>query len=146
MSGHVVPVKTYLGIFVALLALTALTTGAAFVDFEKLDTGIRLVDAIPLNTVVALAIAVAKMLLVILFFMHVKYEANWKYVLTIPAGFMSIFLLLALVPDIGMRGRWLSEERQNYMAVPRSVEEERVIRHSEDEPAGAAHEAAGEKH
>ena len=76
--------------------------------------------------------------------MHVKYEANWKYVLTIPAGFMSIFLLLALVPDIGMRGRWISEERQDLMAIPRSVEEQQVIRHSEDEPAGAEH--AGEKH
>ena len=33
-----------------------------------------------------------KAMLVMLFFMHVKYEANWKYVLTIPAGCMAIFL------------------------------------------------------
>ena len=51
--------------------------------------------------------------------MHVKYEANWKYVLTIPAAFMSIFLILALVPDIGLRGHWVSEERQAFMAEPR---------------------------
>ncbi len=76
MSGHVVPVKTYLGIFVALLVLTALTTGVAYVDFGDMHTGIRLIEVIPLNTVVALAIAVVKMLLVILFFMHVKYSSG----------------------------------------------------------------------
>jgi cytochrome c oxidase subunit IV len=31
------------------------------------------------------------------------WEANWKWVLTIPATFMSIFLMLMLVPDIGWR-------------------------------------------
>ena len=41
--------------------------------------------------------------LVILFFMHVKYEANWKYVLTIPASIMTMFLVVALVPDVGLR-------------------------------------------
>jgi cytochrome c oxidase subunit 4 len=66
-----------------------------------------------------MAVSCTKALLVILFFMHVKYEANWKYVLTIPATFMSLFLLLALVPDVGMRGHWLSEERKLYMAEPR---------------------------
>jgi cytochrome c oxidase subunit 4 len=50
-------------------------------------------------------------MLVILFFMHLKYEADWKYVLTIPASIMSIFLALALVPDVGMRVRRYSEER-----------------------------------
>lgn len=49
------------------------------------------------------AVSCTKAMLVILFFMHVKYEANWKYVLTIPASIMSVFLCLALVPDIGAR-------------------------------------------
>ena len=60
-----------------------------------------------------------------LFFMHLKYEANWKYVLTIPASIMAIFLILALVPDvkwrfeeiIGGRDRQL-EERLRFMANP----------------------------
>lgn len=50
-----------------------------------------------------MAVSCTKAMLVILFFMHVKYEANWKYVLTIPASMMSIFLILAMVPDIGAR-------------------------------------------
>jgi cytochrome c oxidase subunit 4 len=77
-----------------------------------------------------MAVSCTKAMLVILFFMHVKYEASWKYVLTIPAGFMSIFLILALVPDIGMRGRWASEEREQLMANPR-VEHKAPVRHSE---------------
>jgi hypothetical protein len=48
------------------------------------------------------------------------YEANWKYVLTIPAGMMSIFLLLMLVPDIGLRQHWYSEERALHSARPLS--------------------------
>ena len=43
-----------------------------------------------------MAVSCTKAMLVILFFMHVKYEANWKYVLTIPAAFMAIFLMLML--------------------------------------------------
>jgi cytochrome c oxidase subunit 4 len=53
-----------------------------------------------------------------LFFMHLIWEANWKYVLTIPAMFMSIFLVLMLVPDVGLRLHHISEERARYMAVP----------------------------
>ena len=65
-----------------------------------------------------MAVSCSKALLVILFFMHVMYEANWKYVLTIPAVFMSIFLVLMLVPDVGMRNRYASEENELYMAEP----------------------------
>lgn len=67
------------------------------------------------------AVSCTKAMLVILFFMHVKYEANWKYVLTIPASIMSVFLCLALVPDIGARvnglfgyhGRYSEERREH---------------------------------
>jgi hypothetical protein len=42
-------------------------------------------------------------MLVILFFMHLKWEANWKWILTVPASLMSMLLVLALVPDVGLR-------------------------------------------
>jgi cytochrome c oxidase subunit IV len=75
------------------------------------------------------AVSCTKAMLVILFFMHVKYEANWKYVLTIPASIMSVFLCLALVPDIGARvnglfgyrGRY-SEERWEHVGREEDVE------------------------
>jgi cytochrome c oxidase subunit 4 len=65
-----------------------------------------------------MAVSCTKAMLVILFFMHVKYEANWKYVLTIPAAMMSIFLMLMLVPDVGMRLRHASQEQLQHLASP----------------------------
>lgn len=62
------------------------------------------------------AVSCTKAMLVILFFMHVKYEANWKYVLTIPASIMSVFLCLALVPDIGARVNGLFGYQGRYSA------------------------------
>jgi len=71
-----------------------------------------------------MAVSCCKALLVMLFFMHLKYEASWKYVLTIPASVMAIFLMLALVPDIKWRferiigGRRASEERRLHTYQP----------------------------
>jgi cytochrome c oxidase subunit 4 len=78
------------------------------------------------------AVSCTKAMLVILFFMHVKYEANWKYVLTIPASIMSVFLCLALVPDIGARvnglfgyqGRYSAERNEH---IGRVVEGKKVV-------------------
>ncbi|HZN34913.1 MAG TPA: cytochrome C oxidase subunit IV family protein [Pirellulaceae bacterium] len=67
-----------------------------------------------------MAVSCAKAMLVILFFMHMLWEANWKYVLTIPASMMSIFLLLMLIPDVGRRVDRYSEERWLYAAQPDS--------------------------
>jgi cytochrome c oxidase subunit 4 len=61
---HVVPVRTYIFVFLTLLAMTGLTVWAANQDFG------------PLNMVVALGIAIFKATLVILFFMHVKYSSR----------------------------------------------------------------------
>lgn len=55
-------------------------------------------------------------MLVILVFMHLLWEANWKYVLTIPAGMMSVFLVLMLIPDVGNRMSKYSEERTTHAA------------------------------
>ena len=68
-----------------------------------------------------MAVSCAKAMLVILFFMHLKWEANWKYVLTVPASIMSIFLLLMLIPDIGLRTRHYAEERWLHAAEPAAV-------------------------
>jgi cytochrome c oxidase subunit IV len=83
MSDVVVPVKTYVAVFVALLFLTGLTTGVAFIDLGS-----------ELNTIVALTIAVIKALLVILFFMHVKYSTGLTK-MVIVGGFFFLALLIA---------------------------------------------------
>lgn len=65
-----------------------------------------------------LAVAVCKALLVAMFFMHLRWEASWKYVLTIPTLFMAVFLMVALIPDIGMRYRNYDRDRILHAAVP----------------------------
>lgn len=93
MSGHVVPVRTYAGVFLALLVLTGLTTWVAYFDLG------------PMNTVVALAIAVTKMLLVILFFMHAKYSSGLTRVIIL-AGFFWFAILLALTLSDELTRHW----------------------------------------
>jgi cytochrome c oxidase subunit IV len=102
----------YIAVFVALCFLTAcsfFTTSRYWPWHDQPQVGWAFM----------MAVSCTKAMLVILFFMHILWEANWKFVLTIPAALMSIFLLLMLIPDVGMRGRWASEERQHQMAVPR---------------------------
>ena len=107
MSGHVVPVKTYIGIFLALLCLTALTTGVAFVDLGE-----------ELNTIVALTIAVAKMLLVILFFMHVKYSSGLTKIVIV-AGFFFLAILVSLTLADELTRGWSPEPSGWGAIVPR---------------------------
>jgi len=92
MSEHISSVKLYVGIWLALLAGTGLTVFAAFVDLE------------PFNTIVALSIATIKAILVVLFFMHVKYAHEKMTKLVIVTGIFFLFILLALsMADYGTR-------------------------------------------
>jgi cytochrome c oxidase subunit 4 len=69
-----------------------------------------------------MAVSCGKALLVVLFFMHLKWEANWKYVLTVPAMMMSVFLVCMLIPDVGMRMRRYAEERVIHAARMNALE------------------------
>jgi len=80
---HVVGPKTYGLILAALMVLTAVTTGAAFIDL-----GI-------FNPIVALAIACLKAVLVILFFMHIRYSSK-VMMLTVGAGFFTFIVLITM--------------------------------------------------
>lgn len=97
-GGH--GVAKYIYVFLALCVLT----GASFFTYS---TYWPFPDQPGVKWSFMMAVSCTKALLVVLFFMHLKYEADWKYVLTIPASIMSIFLALALVPDIGMRVKGL---------------------------------------
>jgi len=52
--------------------------------------------------IVVLGVATLKALAVMLFFMHLKFERAWKYVLLGPTVILAIGLPLALLPDIGV--------------------------------------------
>ena len=84
-----------------------------------------------------MAVSCAKALLVMLFFMHLIWEANWKYVLTIPASLMSLFLVLALVPDVGLRTHRYNLRRWTHASEPNTpvhVESEEEDGHSHGKP------------
>jgi cytochrome c oxidase subunit IV len=84
MAEHAHPTpKLYLVIFLLLAFFTCATWAIAFVDL-----GI-------LNPIVALAIAVTKAVLVILFFMHVRYSDNLTMI-TVAAGFFWLMILITL--------------------------------------------------
>ncbi len=80
----------YLAIFGVLCVCTALSV---IFDVIKLNKG--------LTIVLVLAVAVTKALCVMMFFMHLKFEGNWKYVLLAPTTILAIGLPLALYPDVG---------------------------------------------
>ena len=95
MSQHIIPVRTYLLIFAALLTLTATTVWVAFLDLGMF------------NDVIAVGIASIKACLVILFFMHVKYSNKviWVFAFT---GFMFLAILLTItMSDYLTRGLYV---------------------------------------
>lgn len=85
MSEHIVSKKVYFVIFGALMVLTLLTVVAANFDLgsEKI------------NTVVALAIAVTKAMLVVLYFMHVRYSSRLTWVV-VAGGFLWLLIMIGL--------------------------------------------------
>jgi cytochrome c oxidase subunit 4 len=93
---HVVSIKLYAAIFAALLLLTLSTTGMAFVDLGG-----------DLNALVAVAIAIVKALLVILFFMHVRYSSRLTW-LFVGAGFFWLMILFALTMPDPLTRNWLT--------------------------------------
>ena len=119
----------YIAVFVALCVLT-------LVSFLVGNSEHLRQNAPGAMWAMMMAVSCAKAMLVILFFMHMLWEANWKYVLTIPASMMSIFLLLMLIPDIGRRTNRYSEERWLYAAEPK-VEKAPGERTPETEPKEA---------
>ncbi len=104
----------YLAVFAALCALTTMS----FFTYSPLWPWR---DQPHVGWAFMMAVSCTKAMLVVLFFMHVLWEANWKYVLTIPAAMMAIFLALMLVPDVGLRNRMVSQERALHMARPSDV-------------------------
>lgn len=99
----------YWAVFVALCVLTT----ASFFTYSD---AWPFKDTPSVGWAFMMAVSCTKALLVMLFFMHLLWEANWKYVLTIPAALMSVFMVLMLVPDVGRRAYYYSQERTLHAA------------------------------
>jgi cytochrome c oxidase subunit 4 len=93
MTEHILPTRVYYLIFAALLLCTYLTVQIAFLDLGRL------------NAVVALTIAVFKAVLVLLFFMHVRYSPRLTWLVVISAVFWLMILLALTSGDYLTRSR-----------------------------------------
>lgn len=94
MSHPVVPVKVYVGIFLALIALTITTVAVSKVELGEY------------NFVVAMTIAFIKGLLVVLFFMHVKQSSSMTKLFVVAGFFWMAILMVFVLSDYFSRG-WL---------------------------------------
>jgi cytochrome c oxidase subunit 4 len=93
-TPHVDSVKTYAAVWIALLLMTGLTTGVAYIDLGAF------------SVVIALTIAACKMALVALFFMHVRHSTKLTK-LVVLGGLLWLAILLSLtMADFATRG-WL---------------------------------------
>jgi len=90
-SDHVVSWKLYLGIFVALGLLTAVTVVVTGYDFG------------PLNLIVALGVAITKASLVVLYFMHARYSPRLTGVVI--AAAIAFFVILVFLIGIDYYSR-----------------------------------------
>jgi cytochrome c oxidase subunit 4 len=93
MSEHIVSRKTYFTIFIALMILTGLTVWVATFDLGRM------------NAVVALTIAVIKALLVVLYFMHVRYSSRLTMVF-VAAGFVWLIIMVGLTMSDYLTRPW----------------------------------------
>lgn len=90
---HIVSPIQYTMVFGTLLVFTLITVGAAFVDLKWL------------NPVVALGIACFKAVIVILFFMHAKYQSR-LIKMTIASGFFVFLVLIVMTMSDYISRSW----------------------------------------
>ena len=99
MSEHVVPVKYYIGVFLALMVLTTLTVVVATYELPGIW-----------NVVVALTIAVIKATLVVLFFMHVRWSSRLTAVFVVAGLFWLVIMVALTLSDYSTRA-WIPAMR-----------------------------------
>jgi|SRR5262245_16410279 len=95
MQEHIVPIKVYAIVFIALLILTATTCAISFINLGRL------------NAIVALVIAFGKALLVALFFMHLRYSPRLMPVVVAGGLFWLAIMIVLTMSDFLTRG-WLT--------------------------------------
>jgi len=87
--GHVVPVRLLITVFFALITLTVITVAVSLVDVGSW------------NLWVALAVATAKGALVVLFFMHLRYDSPFNAIVFACAlAFLGLFLGIVMLDSI----------------------------------------------
>jgi len=98
MTHQVVPVRTYVAVFLALIALTFTT-----VAVSKLELG-------EFNFIAAITIAVIKASLVVWYFMHLNQSSSMTRLFAGAGFFWMAIMLVFLLSDYLSRG-WLPGQR-----------------------------------
>ena len=93
-AHHVMPIRLYVTIWLALLLGTAITV---FVAYQNLG---------PLNNIAAMGIAATKATLVILYFMHAKYSTKLTKTVIVCAFIWLVILIAFTLMDFDSRG-WM---------------------------------------
>ena len=88
---HIIPIKTYLKVFAALMVLTVLTVITAQVDLGSF------------NIILAMLIATIKSTLVLLFFMHLYYDNKTNLMFFLGSILFLIIFISFTYFDIGYR-------------------------------------------
>lgn len=83
-SAHIVPLPVLVGVFVALLVLTVVTVAVTMIDLGSL------------NIWIAMGIATVKGALVVLYFMHLRYDSPFNSLIFLTA-IVFLFLFLGIV-------------------------------------------------
>jgi cytochrome c oxidase subunit 4 len=95
-SEPVVSLRTYVLVWAGLLILTVTTTGIAFIDLGG-----------QWNTLTAVVIAVVKTVLVVLYFMHLRYSSRLIWVFA-GAGFFWLAILVTLTMSDVLTRSWFA--------------------------------------
>jgi cytochrome c oxidase subunit 4 len=93
-AGHVAPKSLYYMIFLALMVGTGLTVVVAFYDLGFM------------NNVVMLTVACVKALLVILYFMHVRWSSRLTWVVA-GSGFFWLLILFSITMSDYLTRGWM---------------------------------------
>jgi cytochrome c oxidase subunit IV len=95
-SEPIMSIRTYIVVWVSLIILTLTTTGVAFIDLGG-----------QWNTLTAVAIAIVKTVLVVVYFMHLRYSSRLTWVFA-GAGFFWLLILISLTLSDILTRQWLS--------------------------------------
>jgi cytochrome c oxidase subunit 4 len=130
MSGkqhhHILPLSTYLTVGAALLMLTIIT-----VVVSQFQLG-------EWNLIVAMTVAAIKATLVLLFFMHLKYDNKlYAVAFLIAVTFLAVFIVLTMLDTMTRDefGRGSIDKQVQYKSAPA---------HQSEEGAPAPHDTAGQ--
>ncbi len=93
MEHHIIPIKVYLAVFTALIVLLVVTVGVAYLDLGLF------------SILAAMSIAVAKTLLIVLYFMHLRYSSRLTWVFA-GAGILWLVILVAFMLSDYLTRSW----------------------------------------